>query len=37
MIGALSQAPDNPNDVLVVVSGDGINGTDMDFSVEAIC
>jgi hypothetical protein len=35
-IGALSDAPDNPNDVLVVI-GDGANPVDMDFSVEAFC
>jgi hypothetical protein len=35
-IGALSDAPDNPNDVLVVIS-DGVNTVDMDFSVEAFC
>jgi len=35
-IGALSDAPDNPNDVLVVV-GDGATGVDMDFSVAVHC
>ena len=35
-VGALSDAPDNPNDVLVVIS-DGVNTVDMDFSVEAFC
>ena len=33
-IGALSEAPDNPNQVLVVI---GEPAVDMDFSVEAFC
>lgn len=35
-IGALSDSPDNPTDVLVVV-GDPVTPVDMDFSVEAFC
>jgi hypothetical protein len=35
-VGALSDAPDHPTDVLVVIS-DGANPVDMDFSVEAFC
>jgi hypothetical protein len=35
-IGALSDAPGNPTDVLVVMN-DGVNPVDTDFSVEAFC
>jgi hypothetical protein len=35
-IGAVSDAPDNPTDVLVVIN-DGVNPVDTDFSVEAFC
>jgi hypothetical protein len=35
-IGALSDAPDSPNDVDVVISN-GVNPVDSDFSVEAFC
>ena len=35
-IGALSDAPDNPTDVLVVITNGG-NPVDTDFSVEAFC
>jgi hypothetical protein len=35
-IGATSDAPDNPTDVLVVIN-DGGNPVDTDFSVEAFC
>jgi hypothetical protein len=36
-IGALSDAPDNPNDVLVAISDSANNPVDTDFSVEAFC
>ena len=36
-IGALSDAPDNPTDVLVVMSDGTSNPVDSDFSVEAFC